>query len=135
MDDSKKIQQFLDPLPIQTIPTTRELEETLALWGIHTLGQLTKLQRSEVTGRLGPDAAALYDHATGKNRRLLKLHRPPSTFATTTHLEYEIAALDPLLFYIRRMLETIAARLASSYLVAAELIFILIFVNKTQHLR
>jgi protein ImuB len=134
-DDPKKIQQFLAPLPIQTIPTTRELTETLTLWGIHTLGQLTTLPRSEVTGRLGPEAAILYDHATGKNRRLLKLHRPPTTFSTTTHLEHEIAALDPLLFYIRRMLETIAARLAATYLVAAELNLTLTFANNAQHHR
>lgn len=134
-DDPKKIQQFLNPLPIRTIPTTRELNETLHLWGIQTLGQLTSLQRSEVTGRLGPEAAILYDHASGRNRRLLKLHRPPTTFATSTHLEHEIAALDPLLFYIRRMLETISARLAATYLVAAEITLTLTFANKTEHLR
>jgi len=134
-DNPKKIQQFLNPLPIHTIPTTSELTETLQLWGIHTLGQLTALQRSEVTGRLGSEAAILYDHAIGRNRRLLKLHRAPTSFAITTHLEHEIASLDPLIFYIRRMLETISARLATAYLVAAEITLTLTFVNQTTHLR
>ena len=134
-DDPKKIRRFLDPLPVEVIPASRELGETLQLWGIHTLGQLTSLARSEVTSRLGPEAAALYDHATGKNRRLLRLHRPPSTFTTTSHLEHEIATLDPLLFYIRRMLETICARLAAAYLVAAQLDLTLTFDNQNTHLR
>ena len=134
-DDPKKIQKFLGPLPVQTITTSADLSHTLQLWGIHSLGELAALQRSEITSRLGPGAATLYDRATGKQRRLLKLHRPPSSFTTTTHLEHDIASVDPLLFYIRRMLETIAARLAATYLVAAELTLHLTFANKTTHVR
>lgn len=134
-DEPGKIRQFLTPLPLESIPTSRELTETLHLWGIHTLGQLISLERSEVTGRLGPAAATLYDHATGRNRRLLKLHRAPSSFAATTHLEHEVASLDPLLFYIRRMLEAISARLAATYLVAAEITLTLTFTNKSSYHR
>jgi protein ImuB len=134
-DETRRIRQFLTPLPLESITASRELTETLQLWGIHTLGQLIALERSEVTGRLGPDAAILYDHAAGSKHRLLRLHRPPSSFAVTTHLEHEIANLDPLLFYIRRMLETISARLAASYLVAAEITLTLTFANKSNYLR
>ena len=134
-DDPKKIQRFLAPLSIHAIATSSELSETLQLWGIQTLGQLTALQRSEVTGRLGPEAAALYDHAAGNQRRLLKLHRPPASFATATSLEHDIASLDPLLFYIRRLLEQIAARLTAAYLVAAEITLRLTFANQTSYVR
>ena len=53
-DEPDRIRQFLTPLPLESITASRELIETLHLWGIHTLGQLISLERSEVTGRLGP---------------------------------------------------------------------------------
>ena len=133
--DPKKIQQFLKPLSIQTLPASAELVEVLHLWGIHSLGALTALGRGEIVSRLGLEAAALFDYASGTERRLLKLHRPPASFTTTLSLEHEIVALDPLLFYIRRMLDVITSRLAAAYRVAAALSLSLTFTDKTNYLR
>ncbi|MEM1295612.1 MAG: DNA polymerase Y family protein, partial [Verrucomicrobiota bacterium] len=126
---------FLDPLPLSAISPSPEAYEVLDSWGIDTLGKLTRLPRHEVTERLGPEAGTLWDHASGTRRRLLKLVRPPVEYAQSTELEFEITTLEPLLFLLRRWLETMVARLNAGYLVAERLLFSLRFDDGATHER
>jgi protein ImuB len=50
------------------------------------------------------------------------LHRVPERFAAALWLDYEIEQLEPLLFLLRRMLETVCARLAAVFGAASELV-------------
>jgi protein ImuB len=61
---------------------------------------------------------------------VLKLVRPPESFAETFEFENEIETAEPLLFMLRRFLEQLTLRLSGIYLVAKELTLRITFVNK-----
>ena len=102
-------------------------------WGVHTLGDLAALERDQVTARLGPAAAQLWDQAAGKSTRLLRLVRPTEIFEEQLEFEHEIETVEPLLFVLRRFLEQLALRLGVHYLVARDLRFHLTFANKSRY--
>ncbi len=103
----------------------------LQKWGVHTLGDLAGLERDQLGARLGPRATRLWDQATGKSTRLLRLVRPPEIFEEQFEFEHEIETAEPLLFVLRRFLEQLALRLGAHYLVARDLTFRLTFGDKS----
>src|SRR5215469_2500258 len=110
-----------------------EVQEIFAIlhkWGIHTLGQLAALDKEQLGARLGPEAIRMWERANGRSTRLLKLIRPPESFAESFEFEREIETAEPLLFMLRRFLEQLAVRLAAIYLVAKELTLRITFENK-----
>jgi protein ImuB len=118
--DPDAIRAQLAHLPLEILDPPADYRAILILWGIATLGDLAALPRDDLAERLGPGATDLWDRAAGRARRLLRLVRAPADFSHRVDLDdHEIAALEPLMFLIRRGLETLAARLASVYLAAA----------------
>ncbi|MBA3609024.1 MAG: hypothetical protein H0W43_11055 [Chthoniobacterales bacterium] len=108
----------------------KELAHILAIlhkWGVHTLGDLAALQPEPLGARLGPTAVRLWEQATGRATRLLRLVRPAEVFREEAEFEYEIETAEPLLFVLRRFLEQLTLRLGALYLVAQELTFRLTF--------
>src|SRR2546423_7102145 len=106
------------------IERTREIDRLLAIlhqWGIHTVGQLAKLERNDLAARLGGRAIELWERANGRSQRMLKLISPPEIFAESFEFENEIETSEPLLFMLRRFLQQLATRLSAIYLVAQEL--------------
>src|SRR6266436_1376356 len=99
-------------------------------WGIHTLGQLATLDKEQLGARLGPEAVRMWERANGQFNRVLKLVRPPESFAESFEFENEIETAQPLLFMLRRFLEQLTLRLSGIYLVAKELTLRITFVNK-----
>jgi protein ImuB len=95
--------------------------EILHRWGIHTLGQFAALEKQAVGARLGPIGLELWERASGKTTRLLKLVSAPESFEEEFEFENEIETAEPLLFMLRRFLQQIALRLDALYLVASEL--------------
>src|SRR6266536_926580 len=121
-------------------PKNREDEihqilEILHKWGIHTLGQLSALDKEELGARLGPAAIQMWERANGQSDRPLKLIRPPESFEEIFEFENEIETAEPLLFMLRRFLEQLAVRLAGIYFVAKELTLRITFTNKQQYER
>jgi len=106
------------------------LFEILHKWGIHTVGEFARLKKDDVAARLGVEGVRLWERATGKSTRLLKLVQPPEAFAESFEFEREIETAEPLLFMLRRFLEQLAVRLAGIYLVAKELTLRITFGNK-----
>ncbi len=104
-------------------------------WGIHTLGAFAGLPRDQVVARLGGVAAELWDRATGRANRPLRLVRAPEVFAEAMELEHEVETLEPLLFILRRFLEQLAMRLEATYRVAAILALRLTLREGAPHLR
>ncbi len=117
-----EIQAELGPLPVSILEPGEALAEILRLWGIRRVRDLLALPRDELAERLGPEATALWDRASGREFRLLKLVREPRVFVQEMELDYQVESLEPLLFLLRRMLETLVTRLASAHLVAGRLI-------------
>jgi protein ImuB len=119
-----------------TSNTSNEVRHVLNIlhrWGIHTLGQLANLDKDELGKRLGPIAVQLWERASGKSVRLLKLVTPVESFAETFEFENEIETAEPLLFMLRRFLEQLATRLGSFYLVAKELTLTITFSDKQSY--
>jgi protein ImuB len=118
---------------VQRSTVKRSAQEILAIlrkWGIHTLGQLAALDKEQLGARLGPEAVRMWERANGQFNRVLKLVRPPESFAETFEFENEIETAEPLLFMLRRFLEQLAIRLGAIYLVAKELALQITFTDK-----
>ena len=118
---------------VQRSTVKRSAQEILAIlhkWGIHTLGQLAALDKEPLGARLGPEAVRMWERANGQFNRVLKLVRPPESFAETFEFENEIETVEPLLFILRRFLEQLTLRLSGIYLVAKELTLRITFVNQ-----
>ena len=118
---------------VQRPTVKKSAQEILAIlhkWGIHTLGQLAALDKEQLAARLGPEAVRMWERANGQFNRVLKLVRPPESFAETFEFENEIETVEPLLFILRRFLEQLTLRLSGIYLVTKELTLRISFVNK-----
>ena len=120
-DSPVEIARFLQPLPLETLSPPPSLLEIFHAWGLHTLGDFTRLPRQEIATRLGPAGASLWDQAAGRKKRLLRLVRPPQDYSQRLDLEEEIQTLEPLLFLLKRFLDTLCARLESAWLCAGTL--------------
>ncbi len=62
--------------------------------------------------------------------RLLRLFRPVMPYRDEVELEYPVESVEPLLFLLRRMLDTLCLRLAENWLVAAAMKLLLGFEDK-----
>ena len=107
----------------------------LHTWGIHSLGQLAALEKQQIAERLGPLAVELWERANGKATRPLKRVKPPENFEEVFEFEQEVETAEPLLFMLRRFLESFALRLGAIYLVAKELTLRISFSDKTSYER
>ena len=110
--------------------SVQEILRILHKWGIHTLGQLAALDKEQLGARLGPEAVRMWERANGQFNRVLKLVRPPESFAESFEFENEIETAEPLLFMLRRFLEQLAIRLGTIYLVTKELALRITFTDK-----
>lgn len=98
-----------------------EIEETLALWGIRTFGDLARLPLSGIAERLGQEGVRLQKLAQGKTDRSLNLVRPPIGFAQSLELEHPVSELEPLAFILSRLLNQLCANLHEYALATNEL--------------
>jgi protein ImuB len=137
-NNSPSFSAILPPRSAKEKERAKETERVLAIfhqWGIHTVGQLAKLNRDDLAVRLGARAIELWDRAHGGTARLLKLVSPPESFVESFEFENEIETSEPLLFMLRRFLQQLATRLNAIYLVAKELRFRIIFSDKSHYER
>ena len=88
-----------------------EIQETFALWGIRTFGDLARLPLAGMAERLGQDGVQLQKLAQGKTDRQLILVQAPIGFQQSLELEYPIAELEPLSFILSRLLNQLCANL------------------------
>ena len=93
----------------------------LRRWGIESLGQFAALEKEAVAARLGPIGVELWERATGKATRLLKLVPVRESFEEEFEFENEIETSEPLLFMLRRFLQQFSVRLDALHLVVSEL--------------
>ena len=105
----------------------------LRRWGIESLGQFAVLEKEAVAARLGPIGVELWERATGKATRLLRLIPVRESFEEAFEFENEIETSDPLLFMLRRFLEQFAVRLEALHFVASELQLEITFSDKSNY--
>lgn len=110
----------VESFPISSLEPSPEILEILQHWGIRTVSELLSLGKDQVTERLGPAAAELFDRVSPDSSRPLKLVVPTEEFAEQMEFENEIETTEPLLFVLRRFVEQLSRRLELIYLVVAE---------------
>lgn len=112
---------LLQSLTLDSLAPSPYLLDILKSWGIRTLGAFTRLPREEIGQRLGLEALSLWDRAAGRSTKLLQLVQPPERFEESIDFEQRLQTLEPLLFILRRFLESLSLRIESIYLLIAEL--------------
>jgi len=126
-DNRSSALAFLAALPIEAIEPSPETFRVLKQWGIHTLGSFVALGEEALTERLGMEGRLLFDRATVRNPRPLRLVRPEERFEEAMEFEHEIETAEPLLEVLRRFVEQIAVRMALGGKVAETLVLRLRF--------
>lgn len=106
---------------LTTISRDKALLPLLEVWGLRTLGDFMALPRQALCERLGPGIGQWHDLLHGKRCRLLRLHRPPESFAQSIEFEEALVSLDPVIFALKRLLHTLSGRLAARHLAARSL--------------
>ncbi len=115
--------RFLAPLPLTRLGPEIDLAETLARWGIRSVGDLARLPKDEVASRLGPLGQRLHATARGLDPQPLMPRLPPPDFREGLVLEWPLVALEPFLFAAQAALERLAQRLEARALSCARLGF------------
>src|SRR5947207_7829962 len=107
--------------------------DILRRWGIESLGQFAAFEKEAVAARLGPIGVELWERASGKTTRLLKLVPVREAFEDTFEFENEIETSEPLLFMLRRFLQQFSVRLGALHLVTSELQLEITFSDKNSY--
>jgi len=103
--------RFLSPLPLNRLSPQMETAETLARWGIGSIGDLARLPEGEVASRLGELGRQLHATARGVDLRPLEPRLPPLSLTEGMELDWPLVNLEPFLFLATSALERLASRL------------------------
>jgi len=126
---------YVAPLPVAALEPSHALAQILSDWGIHTIGDFLALPASEATERLGPEAQALRRQVSGQHKRPLRLVRTPPIYREAFDFDYDVETTEPLLFLIRRFLESLCPRLQAVYRVAQTLTLTIPLDDRSRHER
>jgi protein ImuB len=107
--------------PIAELPLDEKHLETLAIWGIGTLGELAALPETELVTRLGQDASKWRDLAKGTAAHTFQPIEPALLLQEFCEFETPVERMDSLLFIGARMIDCIVARAAGHALSLASL--------------
>lgn len=105
--------QALAGLPVALLAIHEEHAETLALWGIRTLGELAALPRIDLIARLGQKAATWHNLARGAHEHAFQPLEAAFSLREFCEFETPVELMDSLLFIGGRMIDSLAARAAT----------------------
>ena len=113
--------QCLAGLPVTLLPMTEEQRETLATWGIRSMGELAQLPDAELTSRLGQAGRHLRLLARGEASHLFQPMEAPFLLREELELEEPLELLEPLLFCVSPMLGQVVVQAGERALAIAVL--------------
>jgi protein ImuB len=125
----------LAPLPLAVLNLTPEHAETLARWGIATLGALAALPEKELIARLGQEGRRLRQLARGQAPHLLVPAEPAFTLEERIELDSPVELLDSLLFALGVLLDHLIARASAQILALASVTVTLTLEGGSTHTR
>jgi protein ImuB len=100
----------LAPLPLATLVLTPLQQETLALWGLRTIGELAALPEVDLVVRLGQQGKRLWLLGRGEHPHLMVPLEPEVQLAEQMELDVAVELLDSLLFVLAPMLAQLILR-------------------------
>lgn len=113
---------FLAPLPLDVLPLSGQLRETLRALGLSRVGELARLDRREVEARLGPEGLRARRWARGEDGRTLPLDTPGDSPSASLGMDAPVRSVEPLLFGLRQLLHRLCSDLAGEGRCAARLV-------------
>ena len=105
--------QALASLPIALLEIPQDHAETLALWGIRTLGELAALPEAELIARLGQSASIGRNLALGTHTHTFQPIEAAFSLQEFCEFETPVEQMDSLLFVGARMLDSLVLRAAT----------------------
>ena len=100
----------LSQLPLAALPLTPVQAETLALWGLRTVGELAALPEVEVVVRLGQAGKRLHLLARGAHPHLMVPQEMEFTLEERIAFDAPVEQLESLLFVLGPMLDQLLLR-------------------------
>jgi protein ImuB len=100
----------LSSLPLSALQLTHQQSDTMALWGLRTLGELAALPEVELVERLGQDGRRLWLLARGEHLHLMVPEEPVFTLEEFVAFDAPVELLESLLFVLGPMLDQLLAR-------------------------
>ena len=98
----------LSNIPVENCGLEAKTSSSLASMGLHRLGQLFALPRTELTRRIGPPALLHLDRMRGLAVEALPSYQPPTRYARRLEFDHRIDSVQALLFPLQRMLRDLA---------------------------
>ncbi len=126
---------FLARLPLDALSPGETEAETLALWGIRTVGELATLPEIAVVERLGEPGRTLHQLARGIHPHLLVPEEPVFSLAERVEFDAPIDQLDSLLFVLGPMLRQLLVRAGLRALALASVTLTLGLEGASEHSR
>lgn len=103
---------FLSNQPVTTIwGVGKAFAATLSKDGIQTIGQLQKMDRSDLMRRYGVMGDRLYRLARGEDNRRVEPHSEAKSVSAETTFNQDIASYEELVPILRQLSEKVSARL------------------------
>jgi len=103
----------LSDLPIALLEIPDGHAETLAIWGIRTLGELAALPKADLIARLGQDASTWRNLALGAHAHTFQPIEAAFSLREFCEFETPVEQMDSLLFVGARMIDSLALRAAT----------------------
>jgi protein ImuB len=99
-------------LPLQVLNLTAEQAESFESWGVRTCGQLAALADTDLISRIGQAGKRLHSLARGAWPHLLFPIEPnfEDSLVERMELDFPVEMLEPLLFLLGRMTDTLLER-------------------------
>jgi protein ImuB len=102
--------QAIANLPVNLLEIPEDHAETLAMWGIRTLGELAALPPVDLIARLGQDALHWSNLALGVHEHAFQPIEAAFSLREFCEFETPVEQVDSLLFMGARMIDSLAAR-------------------------
>lgn len=100
----------LEKLPLTNLDLDQDQENTFALWGVRTLGELALAPEAELVVRLGAEARLWRQLARGEAEHTFQPLEPAFSLEEFCEFETPVEQIDALLFIGARMIDCLAAR-------------------------
>lgn len=112
------VDAFLAATPLAAAAPSPALATVLRHWGLRAIGDFARLSRESLAHRFGPEALGLWDACHGRDARpLAPLDLPPG-YRQTLELDFAVETLEPLLFILRRFVDSLCMQLEARLCVA-----------------
>ncbi len=115
----RRVQRFLDPLPIRKLPGVGPVtEKKLAGHGFETISDLHRESQAGLERILGSYGAALYRYCRGIDERPVRVERERKSLSSENTFARDLASVDDVRTEVDRLAEGVAASLGKRELSA-----------------